>query len=56
MIVSQLNILVSKELFIKDPTSSDLGKNILFKGLNLLFELGLEEFTFKKLSKEIGTT
>lgn len=56
MIVSQLNILVSKELYIKDPTSSDLGKSILFKGLNLLFELGLEEFTFKKLGKEIGTT
>lgn len=56
MFASQLIILVSKELFIKDPTTSTLGKKILQNGVNLLYELGLEEFTFKKLASDIGTT
>lgn len=56
MMVSQLNILVAKDLFIKDPTSSELGKKILLDGLQLLFEVGLEEFTFKKLAQKIKTT
>lgn len=56
MIVSQLNLLVSKDLFIKDPTTSEVGKKILQEGLILLFEVGLEEFTFKKLAKKIQTT
>ena len=56
MIVSQLNILVSKELFVKDPTTSDVGRKILFEGIHLLYEIGLEEFTFKKLAIKISTT
>jgi AcrR family transcriptional regulator len=53
---SQLNIILSKDLYIKDPTSSDLGRKILIEGLNLLFEIGLEGFTFKKLATKIETT
>jgi AcrR family transcriptional regulator len=54
--VSQLNILISKEFYIKDPLSSDLGKKILSDGLKLMFEIGLEDFTFKKLACKVGTT
>lgn len=53
---SQLNILISKEFYLKDPLSSDLGKKILSNGLNLMDEIGLEEFTFKKLALKTGTT
>jgi AcrR family transcriptional regulator len=54
--VSQLNILISKEFYIKDPLSSELGKKILSDGLDLMLEIGLEDFTFKKLAQKIGTT
>lgn len=49
-------IQVNKEFFVKDPSSTDLGKSILNNGLSLLSELGLEDFTFKKLAQKIGTT
>lgn len=54
--VSNLSILVSKELYLKDPTSSEVGQKILSEGLMLLHESGLEEFTFKKLAFRISTT
>jgi AcrR family transcriptional regulator len=56
MFHSGLTILVANDLYVKDPTSSDLGKKILNDGLHLLDEIGLEEFTFKKLAKIIKTT
>jgi AcrR family transcriptional regulator len=49
-------VQVNKEFFVKDPSSTELGKNILNNGLLLLSELGLEDFTFKKLAQKIGTT
>lgn len=53
---SQLNLIVSKDLFLKDPTSSELGQKILNEGVLLLNEIGLEEFTFKKLAISTKTT
>ena len=54
--VSQLSIIVSKELYIKDPISSELGEKILAQGLILMHEIGLEDFNFKKLSQKINST
>ena len=54
--VSQLSIIVSKELYIKDPISSELGEKILSQGLILMHEIGLEDFNFKKLSQKINST
>ncbi|MBI2257974.1 MAG: TetR/AcrR family transcriptional regulator [Flavobacteriia bacterium] len=56
MINSNLTILVANDLYIKDPNSSELGKKILKEGLVLLDEMGLEDFTFKKLALKIKTT
>jgi AcrR family transcriptional regulator len=53
---TKLSIIVAEDLYIKDPTSSELGKKILNQSLILLDEIGLEEFTFKKLAKKIETT
>lgn len=37
-------------------TSSPIGSRILTEGLDLMIELGLEAFTFKKLAERIGST
>jgi len=54
--LANVRIDVSNKIFLKDPNSSDLGKDILRKGLIMIDELGLEKFTFKKLASEVGTT
>ena len=53
---SVLQIPVQEALFLKDPTSSNVGKSILEHGLILLSEIGLEDFTFKKLAVKISST
>lgn len=53
---SVLQIPVQEALFLKDPTSSTVGKSILEHGLILLSEIGLEDFTFKKLAVKISST
>jgi AcrR family transcriptional regulator len=51
-----IRISVDKNTFVKDPYSSDLGKQIVGEGIRLILEHGLEAFTFKKLAKDIDTT
>ncbi len=50
-----LKIGVNKNLYIKDPESSDLGKKILDRSIILINNIGFENFTFKKLGQEIGS-
>lgn len=52
---SGLKVHVNKNLYLKDPGSSDLGKRILNHSIILLNEIGFEGFTFKKLGVEIGS-
>lgn len=52
----ELNFKVTEKLYLKNPDSSDLGKQIVKKGIDLIYELGFENFTFKKLALEIKTT
>lgn len=47
---------VDEHLYLKDPTSSDLGERIVEHGILMLDEIGLEEFTFRKLAQRIDTT
>lgn len=51
-----INFKVNENTFLKDPVSTDLGKKILSAGVKLIDQYGLEDFNFKKLSKEIGST
>ncbi len=51
-----VRIDVSGKVFLKDPCSSILGKQILESGLPMIIELGMEGFTFRKLAQLIGTT
>ncbi len=52
----QLNIKMNPILFVRDPETSELGRNIVKHGILMIHEIGFEEFTFKKLATSIGTT
>ena len=51
-----LSIRVSDRLFLKDPESSPLGRNILTTSVQIIDEIGMERFTFKKLANTLQTT
>jgi len=51
----QLQIVISPELYTKNPESSDLGKKIVSKSIEMIDALGFEDFTFKKLGIKIGS-
>jgi hypothetical protein len=47
---------VNDKIFLRDPESSEIGKQIVKNAIELVYTLGFEQFTFRKLSVEIGTT
>ena len=51
-----LQIKMNEALFLRNPESSELGKNILKHSIQLIYKSGFEAFTFKKLAEDIGTT
>lgn len=55
-ILKKIRMDVSANLFVKDPFSSELGVSIVKEGTRLIQELGMENFTFKKLAVAIGST
>lgn len=55
-LLSNIKIQVNEKVFTKDPDSSDLGKKIIRGSIDLINEIGFEQFTFKKLAVEIGST
>lgn len=52
----QLQIKMNEALFLRNPESSELGKNILKHSVQLINKTGFEAFTFRKLAEDIGTT
>ena len=53
---ASVQINVNKNLYLRDPQSTALGKKIIREGILLINELGLESFTFKKLADRIDST
>ena len=51
-----ISITVSQSVYLKDPESSTLGRRILTGAIDLLEGAGLEQFTFGKLARHIGST
>jgi len=49
----QIHIEVSPLLFLKNPDSSELGRKIISNSIEMIYDLGFESFTFKKLGKKI---
>ncbi len=54
--IVDFKIKLNNKLYIKDPESTDIGKAIISNAITLIFELGYENFTFKKLATQIPTT
>lgn len=52
----EFNPSLNDRLFLKNPQSTELGKKIIRESINLMAEIGYEQFTFKKLAAEIQTT
>ena len=50
-----VKIDINDKIYVKDPQSSDLGKRIIEHGINMIFEMGFDKFTFKKLGERIGS-
>lgn len=51
-----LQIKMNPALYVRDPESTELGQSIIRNGIVMIHEIGFEEFTFKKLARQIGTT
>lgn len=51
-----VNFRVNGKIYLKDPESSAIGKEIVKKSIDLIYKLGFEQFTIKKLATEINTT
>ncbi len=52
----QVSFKINEKLFLKDPESTELGKSIVKNAIDLIYKLGYEQFTFKKLAQHIQTT
>ena len=55
-LLSKFKIEVNSNIYLKDPESSDLGKNILAESINMIHDNGFEDFTFRKLGQKIHST
>lgn len=51
-----IKIELNEKLFLRDPEQTELGKNIIAESINIIDELGFEQFTFKKLAGKLGST
>lgn len=52
----QLQIKMNEKLFLRNPEQSELGRKIILHSIQLIHKNGFEDFTFKKLAKEISST
>lgn len=54
--LSRLSIQVNNRIYLKNPDSSELGKKIVSGSIDMIAEMGFEDFTFRKLAQEINST
>jgi len=54
-LLSKVSIKVNDRIYIKNPESTELGFRILEGSIDLIYTLGFESFTFRKLGKEINS-
>lgn len=55
-ILSSIHIRLEDSMYLKDPDSSELGKRILSGSIELIHNIGFDQFTFRKLSVHIKST
>lgn len=54
--MTTLRLHMNENLFLKDPQETDLGRKIVREGIIMIDQLGIEQFTFKKLAQKIDST
>lgn len=54
-LLQNLKVQINEKIYLKDPESSDLGKRIISNSIQMIHEIGFEQFTFKKLGTQIGS-
>lgn len=54
-LLQNLKVNINENIYLKDPESSDLGKRIISNSIQMIHEMGFEQFTFKKLGVQIGS-
>lgn len=47
---------LNEKLFLRDPQETSLGRKIIMGSIQLIDKLGFEQFTFKKLAQQMGST
>lgn len=52
----QVKFEINQTIYLRNPESSELGRVMVKKAIDLIHELGFEQFTFRKLAVEIGST
>ena len=52
----QITLKINPNIYIKDPTSTKLGQRILEQGLIYMDEVGIDEFSFRKLASILEST
>ncbi len=51
-----VQIKVNSNLYLRDPQETKLGKKIIQHGIQLIDEIGIENFTFRKLAEKMSST
>lgn len=52
----QVKFDINERIYLRNPESSEVGKLMVKRAIDLIYELGFEQFTFKKLALEINST
>ena len=52
----QVKFDINEKVYLRNPESSEVGKLMVKKAIDLIYLLGFEQFTFKKLAAEINST
>ena len=51
-----IQMKLNERLYLRDPQLTKLGRNIIQHSIFLIDEIGIDDFTFKKLAQRIGST
>lgn len=54
-LLSQYTLKLNESIYLKNPTESEVGLKILSHSIELIAEIGIEQFTFRKLGQRIGS-
>ncbi|MDX1627348.1 MAG: TetR/AcrR family transcriptional regulator, partial [Fulvivirga sp.] len=54
--MATLQLLMNDNLYLRDPQETALGKKIIEESIQMIDELGIEDFTFRKLARKIDST